>query len=471
MRIFDYLSIWMLFAHLVACGNAGDGKHKQVPRQKSPIPENANLSILEEHHKPIEQTAKTIKQLLKGSVVVRFDTPSQVRWVLDFDAPVTHVQWSPLKGFSVTAGKEVHNVTSRGQRRWRVVAGKGHRVYGLGELELVWSPEFGRISQLRRRGLTGWTRDWQGRVAGDDAGVYLFDASTVAALGDDGKDKWRVALEGIREVDGPFACGAGMLVHGMSGMKRVAMEISARGTKNHLSKLGRGGRLVGAGPSCEPLVWREGELKLMGNRGYAVWRRPYPSPPFVTRLEDGFALIRGKAGSPAMFEVITHDGRTTAKGSLPVSGRITRADAIPTVGVGISGIGLCLDVTHPCAAPGSNRGPYNAFVTPDGKGGFRPLIRHTAGHLGVLRLEDGGLFTASTQDGLETDLVRRDASENVVWQLTLPGRLSAPPYIGPYGAVYVATCANWSCDTPYRLFAITISEPEPDEAPFPQPEA
>jgi hypothetical protein len=171
---------------------------------------------------------------------------------------------------------------------------------------------------------------------------------------------------------------------------------------------------------------------------------------------------------------VTYDGRTVAKGALPVSGRITRADAIADVGVGIAGIGFCLDVTHPCAAPESNRGPYNALLTRDGKGGFRPLIRHTAGHLGVVRLDDGGLLTASTKDGLETDLLRRDAAENVLWQRTLPGRLSAGPYVGPYGAVYIATCANWTCDTPYRLFAVTVdapkSESDADEAASPREE-
>jgi hypothetical protein len=304
MRIFSAVFCLLLWG-LAACGDAGDGRTRQVPRQKSPIPENANPAVLEEHHHLTAPPRESIRELLSGSVLQRFDTPSKVRWVLDFDAPVTHIQWSPLKGFSVTAGDEVHNVTSRGQRRWRVVAGKGHRIFGMGELELVWSPAFGRLSELRRRGLTGWTREWQGRVAGDEQGVYLFDASTVAALREDGKDKWRVALEGIREVDGPFSCRKGMLVHGMSGMKRVAVEISARGGKTRVAKLGRGGLLVGAGPSCEPLVWREGELKLLGARGTPIWRRSYPSAPFVTRLDDGFALIRGNAGLPATFEVVT----------------------------------------------------------------------------------------------------------------------------------------------------------------------
>jgi hypothetical protein len=457
------IAVLMLLLVLSACGDAGDGRRKQLPPRQSPIPENAS-PYAREGQKPVEVSGnKSIREMLHGSILERFKTPSEVRWILDFDEPVTQIQWSPLKGFSVTAGQEVHNVTSRGQRRWRVVAGKGHRLFGLGELELVWSPAFGRLSELKRRGLTGWTREWNGRVTGDERGVYLFDASTVAALGPDGKDKWRVALEAIREVDGPFACENNMLVHGMSGMKRVAVEITPRGGKTRVSKLGRGALLLEAGPNCEPLIWREGELKLLSPRGIALWRRRYANAPFVTRLDGGFALISGQAGLAARFEVITTDGRTVSKGSLPVSGRITRADAISDVGVSILGIGFCLDVTHPCAAPGSNRGPYNAFVTRDGKGGFRTMIRHTAGHLGVTRLADGGIITASAKDGAETDLVRRDAHQKVVWQRTIPGRLSAGPYIGPYGAVYIATCAEWSCTSPFRLFAVTVEKPPSED--------
>ena len=448
---------------VAACGDVGDHSKKGVPPRQSPIPENAAPDAFGLGRKAMPSPKKTIQQMLKGSIVQRFETPSEVRWILDFDAPVTYITWSPLKGFSVTSGQEVHNVTSRGQRRWRVVAGKGHRLLTLGDLEVVWSPAFGRLSELKSRGLTGWTREWNGRVANDEQGVYLFDASTVAALGPDGRDKWRIALEGIREVDGPFSCDNGMLVHGMSGMKRVAVEITPRGGVTRISKLGRAAQLLGAGQDCEPLVWREGVLKLLGSRGTAAWERSYPFAPNVTRLNAGFALISGHVGVAAAFEVITDDGRTVAKGALPVSGRITRADALSDVGVSIKGIGFCLDVTHPCAAPESNRGPYNALLTRDGKGGFRTLIRHTAGHLGVISLPDGGILTASTKDGTETDLVRRDAAEKVLWQLTLPGRLSAGPYRGPYGAVYAATCDGWSCDAPYRLFAITVEAPDPEE--------
>ena len=448
---------------VLACGDARDRQRNDLPPRQSPVPENANPNALSPHPSVVSKSHTSIRELLRGSIVQRIKTPSEIRWILDFDAPITTIQWSPLKGFSVTSGVEVHNVTSRGQRRWRVVAGKEHRLFGLGDKELVWSPAFGRLSELKRNGLTGWTRDWNGRVTGDENGIYLFDASTVSALGPDGKDKWRIALEAIREVDGPFSCDRGMLVHGMSGMKRVAVEITPRGGKTRVSKLGRGAILLGAGPGCEPLIWREGELKLLSSRGTTSWRRPYTDAPFVTRLENGFAMVTGRAGTAAKFEVITDDGRTVTKGALPVSGRITRADAIPDVGVSIQGIGFCLDVTHPCAQPGGNRGPYNALVTRDGKGGFRTMLRHTAGHLGLVRLEDGGIFTASTMNGEDTDLVRRDATEKVVWQLTLPGRLSAGPYLGPYGAVYVATCAGWSCAAPFRLFAVTIEAPKEED--------
>ena len=175
-------------------------------------------------------------------------------------------------------------------------------------------------------------------------------------------------------------------------------------------------------------------------------------------------MTASRAGLPADFEIISDDGRTVAAGKLPVNGRLCRADAVVSRGLDVQVMGFCLDVTHPCAAPESNRGPYNALVTADGKGGFRPLIRHTAGHLGAAKMDDGGFLIAGSKNEDATDVEMRNSNHEVVWQLLLPGRMSAGPYIGPYGGAYVATCSGWSCNAPYRLFSITTEKEEDEDS-------
>lgn len=382
---------------------------------------------------------------------------------MDFDTPVTDIRWSPLKGFSVSAGKEVLNVTSRGEIRWRRVVGEGHRLFTINDVEAVWSPAFSSISELGRRGSSAWSRDWTGGVIGDDRGVFLFDASAVAALGPDGQDKWRIALEGIRKVEGPFYCKGGVIFYGMSGMKRRAVQVSKKGTVLRMTKLSRGAQLLGVSPACEPLVWRDGELRLLSDRGIAKWSRAYPNAPFVSRLEGGFLVIASRASKLAAFEIVSADGKTVASGTLPVTGRLWRADAVSAVGLDVRVLGFCLDVTHPCAAPDGNRGPYNALVTADGKGGFRALIRHAAGHLGALSSKDGGFLIASSKEEDSTDVEMRNRYHETVWQVTLPGRMSAGPYFGPYGGAYVATCGGRNCEPPYRLFSITAEKEQATE--------
>ena len=155
-------------------------------------------------------------------------------------------------------------------------------------------------------------------------------------------------------------------------------------------------------------------------------------------------------------------GKTLKKSELPVAGRLTNIDVIPKEALGVDAIGLCLDVTNPCAKPEGSRGPFNALVTADGKGGFRTLMRHVAGHLGFTKYLDEGIVVASSKEEFSVDLVLRNKAHTVVWQLTLPGRLSSGPYVGPYGAIYVATCRGWDCERPYRLYSITGKVPEPE---------
>lgn len=435
-----------------------------LPTRNTPVPEKRNPAS----EKAADTTravgeVNPIKKLLSAPMLVRYETPGSVRWVTDLDAPITNIRWSPLKGFSVSAGNDVYNVTTRGEHRWRVVAGAGHKLFGLGDIEAVWSPAFGRINQLRRRGMIGWTREVDGRFVEDDRGaVYLLDASAVSALREDGKDKWRVFIDGVRRIEGLFNCGDAILVNGITGLKRVAVHISSRGSIVHTTPLGRGALLLGAGARCEPLVWRDGTLSLLNRRGYPIWKRPYHTAPFVHRLPEGFAVIKGNAGLPAQIETIDLHGRTHQRSELPVTGRLTRTQVIPRAAIGVEAIGLCLDVTNPCAKPSGNRGPFNALVTADGKGGFRTLIRHNAGHLAYATYQDGAVITASSKDPHAVDVVFRKQDQSVSWQLTLPGRLSAGPYVGPYGAVYVATCSGWACEKPYRMYSITAVEPSPE---------
>ncbi len=454
--------LWLTLALCSACHDVD--RTAPLPINRSPVPERHPGAADDGSRKrAASPAADRLKALLSTPMMIRYQTPGSVRWIEDLDGPITTIRWSPLKGFSVSAGSEVHNVTTRGEHRWRVVAGADHRLFGFAGIEAVWSPAFGKVSELRRRGMVGWTREVSGRLVEDETGaVYLFDASAVSLLGEDGRDKWRVSLDGVRRIEGPFNCGEGILVHGMSGLKRVAAHIAQRGNIVHTTPLGRGALLLGAGSHCEPLVWRDGTLSFLNQRGYALWKRPYDNAPFVHRLPEGFAIINGRAGLPAKLEIIDMWGKTRQNSELPVTGRLTHTDVIRRNSLGVDAIGLCLDITNPCAKPRGNRGPFNALVTSNGKGGFRTLMRHVAGHLGMTRYFDEGIIVANSKEEYSVDLVLRDNSHAVVWQVNLPGRLSAGPYVGPYGAVYLATCRGWDCERPYRLYALTGRVPEPE---------
>jgi hypothetical protein len=444
----------------IACKDPGSPP--KLPESVTPIPEASKPLFPERPINPLDVGPKRAEDLVSDSLQQRLATPGKVRWFLDFEAPITRIRWSPLKGYSVSSGKEVINVTSRGERRWRQVVGLNHQLFTIDDVEVVWSKAFSMIAELGRRGMTGWSRDWTGGVIGDDRGVFLFDASTVSELGADGRDKWRISLEGIRKVEGPFACREGAMFHGMSGLKRQAVHVSFSGAQLRLTELGRGAQLLGADESCDPLVWQDGELRLISDRGVARWIRAYPNAPLVTRLDGGFLITLSRASLPSTFEIISDSGRTVSSGTLPINGRLCRVDAPVANGLLVQVMEFCLDVTHPCANSDSDRGPYNAIVTSDGKGGFRPLVRYTAGHLNAVSTDDGGLLTAASKEETATDVEMRNQFQNVVWQLTLQGRLSAGPFLGPYGDAYVATCAGWNCGPPYRLFSITMKKP-PEE--------
>ena len=468
-RLMNIGKIVIFTLSLLAFGCRATERPEKLPPPSTPVPEAQVPSFPEHPINPKDISPPDARALLRGPQHLRFATPGRVRWYVDLDAPITNIRWSPLKGFSVSAGKQVINVTSRGEVRWRQTAGLGHRLFTIDKVETVWSPAFARIAELGRRGLSGWSRDWSGGVIGDDRGVFLFDASTVAALGPDGLDKWRIALEGIRKVEGPFYCRDAAVFHGMSGLKRQAVEVSLRGSLLRVTGLSRGARLLGVDDGCNPLVWRNGELGIFGDRGVARWTRPYPNAPLVSRLAGGFIAVAARAARPAEYEIISDAGKTVSSGKLPVTGRLCRADVISAVGLNVQVMGFCLDVTHPCAKPDSDRGPYNALVTADGKGGFRPLVRYAGGHLGAVSLPDGGFLVASSKEDDAVDVEMRDRYHEVVWQLTLPGRMSAGPYLGPYGGAYVATCTGRDCKPPYRLFAVTTEKDQEDDTDADKP--
>ena len=95
------------------------------------------------------------------------------------------------------------------------------------------------------------------------------------------------------------------------------------------------------------------------------------------------------------------------------------------------------------------------LITADGEGGYRTLLRQIQGHLNFTAHPREGLVIASTSDGKTTELTHRDPTGAVLWQVALPGRLSAGPYVGPSGASYLATCRGWECAAPHTLFAVT----------------
>jgi outer membrane protein assembly factor BamB len=404
-------------------------------------------------------------------VIKRFATPGAVRWTLNLGKPVTFIRWSPLNGLVISSGNAVHNVTSRGQYRWKFVAGTNHRLFTLDDSEVVWSPAFSHLYKLQRRGRQGWSREWSGKLTSDGRGrVYLLDAGSIASLGADGADRWRASPEGVRELEGPFICDNGILFHGTSGLQGIAVQISMRGSVIRETELTRGAVLIGAGPRCEPLVWQSGEVRLLNPSGHPIWRIPLSLTdlPFVQRLEGGFAFVAGHAERPARLDVVTDQGRLFQSLDLPVVGRLTAAKISPRADFGVNVLGLCLDVTSPCARPGRTRGPFNAILTSAGKDTYPVLVRHIKGHLNFTSYSDGGLIVASSENDTTTELTLRNASYGITWQVTLPGRLSAGPYVGPSGEVYIGTCHGWECNAPHLLISVTGKAPPPEEQPNPE---
>jgi hypothetical protein len=397
-----------------------------------------------------------VEKLLSAPLEVRWTSPGGLRWRVVVGAPITSIRWSNLGGLVISAGEEIQNVTSRGVARWSRVAGPGHRIYRIASQEVLWSPAFQKLAALLPKGGEGWTRKWSAEVVGDELGEpLLVDAGTVAAIGPDGSDRWRLALDGLRRISGPYRCDDGVLFQGSRGLQGVAVTISQRGTVVRETELERGARVVGASLGCDPLVWNGAELGLLDARGLYRWRREYTSLPAVARDGQGFLLAGGEQEKPVHVESIAGDGRVSWSSDLPVSGSFSRFDVLGGALDGARIAGLCLNVESACSKLDGNRGPYNTVVRLGPSGPLGVLERQAQGHVGMAIFEPGGLALASSSGEGSTEVTLRDGTGLVRTVVTLPGRLSAGPFIGPNGEVYAATCDGWSCRAPYALFAIT----------------
>lgn len=405
---------------------------------------------------PAAAAAPSAEALLAAPPQTRWSNPGGLRWRVGFDAPVTSIRWTTLGGLVISVGQELRNVTSRGVARWSRIAGKGHRLFRVGGREVVWAPQFGSLSELLPRGGQGWTRRWDARVVGGELEEpLLVDAATVAAVGPDGEDKWRAALRGLRKLGEPFRCDGGMLIQGSRGLAGVAVTISSRGIVSRESELERGAIVVGASTGCDPLVWNGSEIALLDARGLHRWRREYASLPSVERTSRGFLLASGEPERPVRIESVSEDGRTTRSEELPLSGRFSRFSAIEGALAGVVVAGLCLNAESACSSLDGDRGPFNALLRISESGGAAVLERQPQGHVNLSALPGGGLVIASSADEWTTDVSFRDSSGLVRAAVTLPGRLSAGPFVGPGGEVYAATCGGWRCEAPHSLFSIT----------------
>ena len=457
--------IWLLaLAWLIACSEQPAGSFPPFPSVKTPIPEKKAVDQKTGAQVEGSRHAESSLELLKGSRRQRFETPGRVRWQVKLDEPINYIRWTSLLGFMVSSGPKVYNITSQGENRWSHIAGKGHRLFDVSGQEILWSPAFSRVTQLLRWGRRGFTRKWNADLVDDGrGGFFLVDAANVAAMGPDGEDRWRVALDGVRRLEGPFTCNEGVVFQGVKGMEGVAVAISQRGAILGETMLERGSVVKGAAADCSPLVWNGTSIELLDSRTIARWRKVISVEPIVHRLEGGFLLATSTPEMPVQLLALSDGGSLMWRTELAVKGRLTNMNVAEEAGFSIPAVGLCMDVSSPCARPSGDRGPFNTLLSQTGQGKFRVLIRHIKGHLNFVQYPGGGVVTASSAEDNTCEVVRRNGAGDIVWSVTVPGRLSAGPYIGPWGAVYLGTCSFWECGPPYRFFSITGMEPQKEE--------
>jgi hypothetical protein len=340
-----------------------------------------------------------------------------------------------------------------------------HEVFALDEIDVVYAPMFKELFELLPRGRRGWSRPVaQGHVTVSENGVYILDASTLRKISSDGKDQWLAVIQGARQIDGPFPCDTGVVVQGRRGSASEAVRLGVHGDIGRRLELRSGALLLAVTRSCDPIVWSEGKLLQLDERGQTTWGRDTHQMPFCTTLPAGLACIASRGESSALFELICTNGKTLAASELPFSGRLTAARVASSPKGLARIIAACTDVTSPCARRDTNRGPFNALMGVSEDGAVTPLFQHPTGHIGFEVLPDGRLVTASSIDGESTSVAARDASNGVLWQVDLPGRLSAGPTIDS-NTVYIATCKGLACEPPYELFGLTLQRPDPIQDP------
>jgi hypothetical protein len=441
---------------------------EKMKTEATPAALNANLKSDSEGWKlpKVRHNAKNDKISL-APLVIRYKTPGFIRYALDFDAPLSFIRWSPLAGLVVSEGEYVHNVTSRGLSRWKWMAGKGHSLYKVKGQEILWSPRFHTLTQLLRYGKRGWKRKWTADLAALEDGLFLIDAATVSFLGTDGSDLWRVALEGLRRIRGPYKCNDGVLFHGVRGLEGISVAVSGRGVISKEIILERGAVVLGAAPDCTPVVWYNSKVAELANTGKPKWlwqfKNKVKGTPLFLALKSGYLLINAKADAAATAAFISLNGKKIWSTSLPVEGRIMKTGAIESDNR-IDAIGICKDVSSPCARRASNRGPYNLILQANASGGFYIQTRTIKGHSNMVPYPYGGYITAISATADKTELTLRDSEQNVVWSKEITGRLSAGPALGPEGEVYIGTCFGWECAPPYRFYSVTGREAPPDKS-------
>lgn len=344
-------------------------------------------------------------------------------------------------------------------------AGASHQVLALDGIDIVYAPAFKELFELLPRGRRGWSRQVaQGHVMVSENGVYILDASTLRKISSDGKDEWQAVIQGARQLEGPFPCDTGVVVQGRRGSVGEAVRLGVHGDIGRRLELKSGALLLAVTRSCDPVVWSEGRLLQLDERGQTTWGRATNHMPLCTTLPAGLACIASRGESSALFELICATGKTLAASELPMTGRLTAAKVASSPKGLARVIAACTDVTSPCARRDTNRGPFNALMGVSDDGTVTPLFQHPTGHIGFEVLPDGRLVTASSIDGEATSVTTRDASNRVLWLANLPGRLSAGPTVAS-NTVYVATCKGLACEPPYELFGLTLERPDPSQDP------
>ncbi|MBN2340362.1 MAG: hypothetical protein JXR45_02690 [Deltaproteobacteria bacterium] len=395
-----------------------------------------------------------LSEMLKQPLMIRFSEPGHARYSMLFDGPVESISWSVQAGITVSVGNELYNVTTKGQKRWKLNAGKDHHVFIADDEEVVWAKAFGTIFQMMRNGRVGWKREWSHDLAFNPPNtVYLVDASNVSRLAGNGTERWRVTVDGVRKMEGPFPCGELVLFQGKRGQKSVATVVSDKGSVVNEIELAFGSVVLGASFNCEPIVWSGGQVALVDSRGDVGWSYPLKNRPLLYKLFSTYLLIVPDAQDQVSVMRLGKDGQLQFKRSLPISGRVTAAKVIELNGLR-QAIALCKDVSSPCARRDGNRGPYNVLLTGE-NGNFSVLERRVKGHDNLEAFFDRGFVHAGSGKDDETVVTMRDTQGKILWDVVLPGRLSAGPFVGPYGGVYVGTCMGWECAKPYRFISLT----------------